>query len=105
MGLDQRIHRFIWAATGNPYLAETLERYFALSLRIWYVVLDRVPGLGHAVHDQAELLRALTAATRRGPVRSCASTCSPFSARSSPRSAALSRACGCRPQHNPRCNG
>jgi DNA-binding GntR family transcriptional regulator len=23
------------------------------------VVLDRVPGLGHAVHDQTELLRAL----------------------------------------------
>jgi len=61
MGLDERIHRFIWEAAGNPYLADTLERYFSLSLRIWYVVLDRVPGLGHAVHDQAELLRALTA--------------------------------------------
>jgi DNA-binding GntR family transcriptional regulator len=24
------------------------------------VVLDRVPGLGHAVHDQVDLLRALT---------------------------------------------
>ena len=60
MGLDERIHRFIWEASGNPYLVETLERYFSLSLRIWYVVLDRVPGLGHAVSDQAELLRALT---------------------------------------------
>jgi DNA-binding GntR family transcriptional regulator len=60
MHLDQRIHAFTWDATGNPYLAETLERYFSLSLRIWYVVLDRVPGLGHAVHDQADLLRALT---------------------------------------------
>ena len=59
MRLDERIHGFIWAASGNPYLLDTLERYFSLSLRIWYVVLDRVPGLGHSVHDQADLLRAL----------------------------------------------
>jgi DNA-binding GntR family transcriptional regulator len=60
MALDERIHSFIWEASGNPYLIDTLERYFSLSLRIWYVVLDRLPGLGHAVHDQAALLRAVT---------------------------------------------
>jgi len=60
MALDERIHSFVWEASGNPYLINTLERYFSLSLRIWYVVLDRVPGLGHAVHDQAALLTALT---------------------------------------------
>ena len=61
MRFDQRIHSFTWEASGNPYLIESLEHYFSLSLRIWYLVLDRVPGLGHSVHDQAELLRALTA--------------------------------------------
>jgi DNA-binding GntR family transcriptional regulator len=60
MRLDRRIHAFTWEASGNPYLADTLERYFSLSLRVWHLVLDRVPGLGHAVHDQTELLRALT---------------------------------------------
>jgi DNA-binding GntR family transcriptional regulator len=59
MRFDERIHRFTWEASGNPYLAETLERYFTHSLRIWYLVLDRVPGLGHAVHDQLHLLEAL----------------------------------------------
>ena len=59
MRFDERIHRFTWHASGNPYLIETLERYFTLSLRVWYVVLDRVPGLGHAVHDQEHLLEAL----------------------------------------------
>ena len=59
MRFDERIHRFIWEATGNPYLINTLERYFTHSLRIWYLVLDRVPGLGHAVHDQNHLLEAL----------------------------------------------
>ena len=61
MRFDQRIHRFVYATSRNPYLAETLERYFALSLRVWYVVLDRVPGLGGAVHDQERLLEALLA--------------------------------------------
>ena len=59
MRFDERIHRFTWEATGNPYLVETLERYFTHSLRIWYLVLDRVPGLGHSVHDQMHLLKAL----------------------------------------------
>jgi DNA-binding GntR family transcriptional regulator len=61
MRFDERIHRFTWEAAGNPYLAETLERYFTHSLRIWYLVLDRLPGLGHAVHDQTHLLEALLA--------------------------------------------
>jgi DNA-binding GntR family transcriptional regulator len=59
MRFDERIHRFTWEASGNPYLIATLERYFTLSLRVWYLVLDRVPGLGHAVHDQAALIEAL----------------------------------------------
>jgi DNA-binding GntR family transcriptional regulator len=61
MHLDERIHHLIWRAAQNPYLEATLERYFTLSLRVWYVVLDRVPGLGGAVHDQAPLLRAILA--------------------------------------------
>jgi DNA-binding GntR family transcriptional regulator len=59
MRFDERIHRFVWEATGNPHLINTLERYFTHSLRIWYLVLDRVPGLGHSVHDQNHLLEAL----------------------------------------------
>lgn len=59
MRFDERIHRFIWEATGNPHLVATLERYFSHSLRIWYLVLDRVPGLGHSVHDQVHLIQAL----------------------------------------------
>jgi DNA-binding GntR family transcriptional regulator len=59
MGLDESIHRLIWDGSHNPYLIETLERYFQLSLRVWYVVLDRVPGLGASVVDQAHLLEAI----------------------------------------------
>jgi len=59
MELDESIHRFAWEGSRNPYLIETLERYFVLSLRVWYVVLDRVPGLGSAVFDHTKLLEAI----------------------------------------------
>ena len=65
MRMDERIHRFVWEAAHNPYLSETLERYFTHSLRIWYLVLDRVPTLGHTVHDQTQLLEAIL--DRSGP--------------------------------------
>jgi DNA-binding GntR family transcriptional regulator len=65
MRFDERIHRFTWEAARNPYLSQTLERYFTHSLRIWYMVLDRVPTLGHAVHDQTQLLEAVL--DRNGP--------------------------------------
>jgi DNA-binding GntR family transcriptional regulator len=59
MRLDQRVHRLTWAASRNPYLIDTLERCFTLSLRIWYVVLDRMPTLRASVHRQSQLLEAL----------------------------------------------
>src|SRR5829696_1062185 len=59
MRFDERIHRFVWLAARNPHLTQTLERYFTHSLRIWYLVLDRVPTLGHSVHDQTQLLEAI----------------------------------------------
>ena len=65
MRFDERIHRFTWEAARNPYLIQTLERYFTHSLRIWYLVLDRVPTLGHSVHDQIQLLDAIL--DRNGP--------------------------------------
>jgi DNA-binding GntR family transcriptional regulator len=65
MRFDGRIHRLTWETSRNPYLIETLERYYVLSLRIWYVVLDRVPGLAGAVHDQADLVDALLARDSR----------------------------------------
>ena len=59
MRLDAEIHRFIYRCSGNAYLQETLERYLNLSLRIWYLVLDRLPHLLDRVHEHRELLRAI----------------------------------------------
>jgi DNA-binding GntR family transcriptional regulator len=66
MALDARIHRFLYRCAGNPYLRDTLERYLNLSLRIWYLVLARLPHLFERVHEHADLLRAVRAGDAEG---------------------------------------
>jgi DNA-binding GntR family transcriptional regulator len=61
MRLDARVHRFVYECAGNAYLQETLERYLNLSLRIWYLVLNRLPHLFDRVHEHRELLLAIRA--------------------------------------------
>lgn len=61
MVLDARVHRFIYRCAGNPYMEETLGRYLNLSLRIWYLVLDRLPHLFARVHEHDDLLQAIAA--------------------------------------------
>ncbi len=62
MQLDRRIHRTIYRAARNPFLEATLERYFNLSLRLWYLVIDREVRLREAVDEHVELLEAILAA-------------------------------------------
>ena len=57
--LDQRIHRHVYDCTHNPFLARTLEEYYVLTLRIWFIALDRVARLEDAVREHRELLRAI----------------------------------------------
>jgi DNA-binding GntR family transcriptional regulator len=59
MELDARVHRFVHRCAGNPYLEDSLGRYFNLSLRIWYLVLDRLPHLFTRVHEHRDLLQAV----------------------------------------------
>jgi len=59
MALDARVHRFIYRCAGNPYLEETLTRYFNLSLRIWHLVIDRLPHLFARVHEHEDVLHAI----------------------------------------------
>ena len=59
MQLDQKIHQLVYRAARNPFLEATLERYLNLSLRLWYLVLDREIRLREAVDEHVELLRAI----------------------------------------------
>lgn len=60
MDLDARVHRFIYASAENTYLAETCSRYFNLSLRIWYLAMDRLPGLSTHVDEHTAVLSAIS---------------------------------------------
>jgi DNA-binding GntR family transcriptional regulator len=59
MALDAEVHRFVYRCAGNPYLRDTLERYLNLSLRIWYLVLARLPHLFERVLEHRDLLQAI----------------------------------------------
>ena len=61
MQLDREIHRQIYRSARNAFLENTLERYFNLSLRLWYLVLDHGVRLREAVEEHIELLRAVIA--------------------------------------------
>ncbi len=59
MRLDQRIHRLVYQATRNPFLQAMLEESFNLSLRIWFLGLDRGVRLKEAVEEHRQLLDAI----------------------------------------------
>ena len=57
--LDQRIHRHVYRCTHNSFLEATLDGYYVLTLRIWFLALNRVSRLGDAVKEHLELLEAI----------------------------------------------
>jgi len=57
--LDQRIHRHVYRCAHNPFVESTLNEYYTLTLRIWFLALDRVARLDDAVTEHAELLQAI----------------------------------------------
>jgi DNA-binding GntR family transcriptional regulator len=61
MRLDQRIHRQVYQATRNTFLQAMLEESFNLSLRIWFLGLDRGVRLKQAVEEHRQLLEAIVA--------------------------------------------
>jgi len=65
MALDERIHRSVYACSHNTFLAETLEEYYVLALRIWHLALDQASELGAAVQEHRPMLEAVSAGKAR----------------------------------------
>jgi DNA-binding GntR family transcriptional regulator len=63
LSLDRRVHRFVYRCAKNPFLAETLDQYHNLSLRILHVAMKRYPALTprleDVVHEQRTVLDAI----------------------------------------------
>lgn len=70
--LDTAVHRAVYAAAHNHFLAATAEMYHNLSQRLWHLYIDRLPDLSGHVEEHRELLDAILArddATAAGAAR------------------------------------
>ena len=61
MAFDQRIHFAVYRATHNQFLVATLEEYYLLALRIWFLALEQPRELEQAVLQHRDLLEAIVA--------------------------------------------
>jgi DNA-binding GntR family transcriptional regulator len=59
MALDERIHRQVYRCAHNSFLEASLEEYYVLALRIWYLALDQARELEQAVLGHREILEAI----------------------------------------------
>lgn len=59
IAFDQRFHEMLYQAAGNEFLAETLERLYWLSLRLWHLCLDHAGRIQEAVEEHGQLIEAL----------------------------------------------
>ena len=59
MALDERIHCAVYRCAHNDLLEATLEQYYALSLRIWMMGIDRAHELDASVRQHQALLEAI----------------------------------------------
>jgi len=57
--LDHKLHQAIAKASGNRYLAHSLEIYFGLSQRLWYLALPKLDFLSAAVEEHAQLVESI----------------------------------------------
>ncbi len=64
--LDHKFHQALAKAARNKYLAQTLDRLFGLSRRLWYLALPHMGYLPAAVEEHLELVDAIRAGDADG---------------------------------------
>jgi len=57
--IDHKLHQAIAKASGNHYLAHSLETYFSLTQRLWYLVLPKLDFLSAAVEEHNQLVESI----------------------------------------------
>ena len=61
MGIDRQFHELLYRAADNEFLADTLGRFYDLSLRLWHLVLNRLENVHQSVEEHREVMEALKA--------------------------------------------
>jgi len=59
LATERRVHALIAQGCGNTHLEGEARQYFELSLRIWYLALDRLPPEAVDADTHAELVEAI----------------------------------------------
>ena len=59
ISIDKRFHKLLYRAADNEFLTETLDRLYDVSLRLWYLVLNRLDDVRDAIEQHREVLNAL----------------------------------------------
>ena len=61
MAIDTRLHDLMYQAAHNEFLVDSLSHLHALSLRLWYLVLNHLTDLKWSIEEHGELTKALKA--------------------------------------------
>ena len=61
MAIDQTLHRLMYEAADNKFLADTLNSLHALSLRLWHLAVDKLGDLKQSIEDHRPVIEALKA--------------------------------------------
>lgn len=59
--VDHKFHQAVAHAAHNKYMARTLDQFYGLSLRLWYLVLPHLDFLPAAVEKHLDLVEAIKA--------------------------------------------
>jgi len=60
MQIDERFHSLLYQSADNEFLADSLDRLHALSLRLWFLVVDRLGDVWSAIEQHRAIVDALT---------------------------------------------
>jgi DNA-binding GntR family transcriptional regulator len=61
MRIDERFHSLLYQAADNEFLMDTLDRLHALSMRLWYLVLNHIADVQGAIQQHRKITAALKA--------------------------------------------
>jgi DNA-binding GntR family transcriptional regulator len=61
LSLDRRFHQLLAEAAGNKFLRSEIEKFYNLSLRIWYLAFNRIRSEDVDVSAHVEILDAIEA--------------------------------------------
>ncbi len=61
MHIDQCLHQLMYESANNKFLSDVLNRLHALSMRLWYLAVDKLDDLKSSIEDHRLIVEAFKA--------------------------------------------